>query len=146
MGSPTRAVDGSTRMGSVFDEFFKCVRFAYGNNDRITELAKLLKEHKERLIESMPQVETRSRKNGIIRSFNIILEHRDSPSATAKNKGSGKRLKSLKEIASEQAAKDARKCWTCNKYRYHDSRNCELRPKTKKQSATRRGKPNEPMR
>ncbi|XP_019181678.1 PREDICTED: protein FAR1-RELATED SEQUENCE 5-like [Ipomoea nil] len=35
----TEHVDGATRMGTVFDEFFKCVGYAYGNNDKITEKA-----------------------------------------------------------------------------------------------------------
>ncbi|XP_019172811.1 PREDICTED: protein FAR1-RELATED SEQUENCE 5-like [Ipomoea nil] len=33
-GGPTEVLSGGTRMGTVFDEFFKCVGNAYGNTDR----------------------------------------------------------------------------------------------------------------
>ncbi|XP_019195847.1 PREDICTED: protein FAR1-RELATED SEQUENCE 5-like [Ipomoea nil] len=109
LGEPTEVVSGDTRMGTVFDEFFKCVGNAYGNTDRITELAQMLKEYREKTTESMPQMETRARKSGMIRSFcgstsspNILVH----PPAIAKNKGSGKRLKSAKEIASDVAGKN----------------------------------------
>ncbi|XP_019178150.1 PREDICTED: protein FAR1-RELATED SEQUENCE 5-like [Ipomoea nil] len=54
--------NGNTRMGTVFDEFFKCVGYAYGNNDKITELAQLLKAHREKSAESISQDKPRASK------------------------------------------------------------------------------------
>ncbi|XP_019172922.1 PREDICTED: protein FAR1-RELATED SEQUENCE 5-like [Ipomoea nil] len=60
---------------------------------------------------------------GVIRSPNILVH----PPTVAKNKGSGKRFKSAKELAAERAAKSTRECKTCHKYDGHDSRNCPLK-------------------
>nr|GLL21910.1 protein FAR1-RELATED SEQUENCE 5-like [Ipomoea trifida] len=47
--------------------------------------------------------------------------------AKAKNKGSGKRMKSKRELAIEESRKGARKCHLCNRYDGHDTHNCPLK-------------------
>ncbi|XP_019179213.1 PREDICTED: protein FAR1-RELATED SEQUENCE 5-like [Ipomoea nil] len=46
------------------------------------------------------------------------------PPAQAKNKGTGKRIKSHREIAIEKNAKIGRKCGICGKYARHNARSC----------------------
>ncbi|XP_019153449.1 PREDICTED: uncharacterized protein LOC109149913 [Ipomoea nil] len=47
--------------------------------------------------------------------------------AQAKNKGSGKRLKSSREIAIESNGKVGRKCGLCGEYARHNARSCPSR-------------------
>ncbi|XP_019150612.1 PREDICTED: protein FAR1-RELATED SEQUENCE 9-like [Ipomoea nil] len=47
--------------------------------------------------------------------------------AQAKNKGSGKRLKSSREIAIENSGKVGRKCGLCGEYARHNARSCPSR-------------------
>ncbi|XP_031099678.1 protein FAR1-RELATED SEQUENCE 5-like [Ipomoea triloba] len=116
--NPTEAVGGNSRMATIFDEFFKCVGVASRNNDRITELAQVLHQHRENCMRTLPQEQPTAAKSDLIRSLcgstsSTTIEVQ--PPAISKNKGSRKRLKSAKEIASEQAAKGKRKCRTCLK-------------------------------
>ncbi|XP_019166876.1 PREDICTED: protein FAR1-RELATED SEQUENCE 5-like [Ipomoea nil] len=46
------------------------------------------------------------------------------PPAQAKNKGSGKRIKSTREIAIENSGKAGRKCGVCGEYARHNARSC----------------------
>ncbi|XP_019191049.1 PREDICTED: protein FAR1-RELATED SEQUENCE 5-like [Ipomoea nil] len=46
------------------------------------------------------------------------------PPAQAKNKGSGKRIKSNREIAIENSVKVGRKCGVCGEYARHNARSC----------------------
>nr|GMC82107.1 protein FAR1-RELATED SEQUENCE 5-like [Ipomoea batatas] len=46
------------------------------------------------------------------------------PPNIVKNKGSGKRLKSIREKVAEKATKAKRLCRTCKQFAHHDSRNC----------------------
>nr|GMC74131.1 protein FAR1-RELATED SEQUENCE 5-like [Ipomoea batatas] len=138
LDSTAEIENGKSEMATVFDEFFKCVGQAYGNNKRVSALAQVLQEHRENSTGDLLASEPRTVKEDIIRSFcgttsspNIVVH----PPTISNNKGSGKRFKSSKELALEQAAKGERKCWTCKKYGHHDSRNCELRPKTKKRKS-----------
>ncbi|VFQ89953.1 unnamed protein product [Cuscuta campestris] len=48
------------------------------------------------------------------------------PPQPAHNKGSGKRIKSAKELQIEQSKKNKRLCRTCKELAYHDSRNCPM--------------------
>ncbi|RAL50041.1 hypothetical protein DM860_016817 [Cuscuta australis] len=48
------------------------------------------------------------------------------PPQPAHNKGSGKRIKSAKELQIEQSRKNKRLCQTCKELGYHDSRNCPM--------------------
>ncbi|XP_019157186.1 PREDICTED: protein FAR1-RELATED SEQUENCE 5-like [Ipomoea nil] len=47
--------------------------------------------------------------------------------AQAKNKGTGKRIKSSRELAIEKSVKIGRKCGICGKYAHHNARSCPLK-------------------
>lgn len=65
------------------------------------------------------------------------------PPAQAKNKGSGKRIKSKRELAIEARTRGERKYAACGLYGRHDSRNCVIVPRVrtgKKAASKRRSK------
>nr|GMC77941.1 protein FAR1-RELATED SEQUENCE 5-like [Ipomoea batatas] len=51
------------------------------------------------------------------------------PPAQAKNKGSGKRIKSKRELAIEARERGEHKCGACGLYGRHDPRNCPTVPR-----------------
>nr|GLL21826.1 protein FAR1-RELATED SEQUENCE 5-like [Ipomoea trifida] len=60
---------GVPRVNNLYDEFFKCVGQTYGNKKRLIELAQLLKAHRDKLVVSMTQNESRVGKSHMIRSY-----------------------------------------------------------------------------
>ncbi|XP_031111988.1 uncharacterized protein LOC116015962 [Ipomoea triloba] len=110
--------------------FLSCIGLAKGRTDILQQLAHILKEKEKCFIhEDTVQKASVDQSNPPQEFYD-----RGGPSTTtircpkvAKNKGSGKRLKSAKEIAVEKKANEERTCATCGKSDGHDSRNYVLR-------------------
>ncbi|XP_031090997.1 protein FAR1-RELATED SEQUENCE 5-like [Ipomoea triloba] len=121
-------------MKEVWNDFYSCVALAGGNSDRVSELSRILKDLKISFVDADSSMGSSVGKTGVIRSFGGVLTSSEvvvHPPTVAKNKGSGKRYKTAKEIAMEKAAEFTRECATCHKCNGHDTRNCQLNPKSK---------------
>nr|GLL29872.1 protein FAR1-RELATED SEQUENCE 2-like [Ipomoea trifida] len=118
--------DPNSALTQVWNEFYNCVGRACGNTDRLVELATLLKAHSEISTNSNNVVTPSTTKVSVIHSFCGSPKSADvvRPPNIAKNKGSGKRLKSIREKVAEKATKAKRLCRTCKQFAHHDSRNC----------------------
>ncbi|XP_031116728.1 protein FAR1-RELATED SEQUENCE 5-like [Ipomoea triloba] len=119
--------DPNSALTQVWNEFYNCVGRACGNTDRLVELATLLKAHSEISTNSNNAVTPSTAKVSVIHSFCGSPKSSDvvvQPPNIAKNKGSGKRLKSIREKVAEKATKAKRLCRTCKQFAHHDSRNC----------------------
>nr|GMC73737.1 protein FAR1-RELATED SEQUENCE 5-like [Ipomoea batatas] len=120
--------DPNSALTQVWNEFYNCVGRACGNTDRLVELATLLKAHSEISTNSNNVVTPSTTNVSVIHSFCGSPKSADDvvvrPPNIAKNKGSGKRLKSIREKVAEKATKAKRLCRTCKQFAHHDSRNC----------------------
>ncbi|XP_019184816.1 PREDICTED: protein FAR1-RELATED SEQUENCE 5-like [Ipomoea nil] len=114
----------------VWNDFYSCVALARHSSDRIMELSRVLKELKLSFVNADTSIGTSIGKSGVVQAFGGVITSSNilvHPPTVAKNKGSGKRFKSAKELAAERAAKSTRECKTCHKFDGHDSRNCPLK-------------------
>ncbi|XP_019193855.1 PREDICTED: protein FAR1-RELATED SEQUENCE 2-like [Ipomoea nil] len=119
--------DANSALTQVWNEFYNCIGRACGNTDRLLELATLLKAHSETSTNGNPAITPSTAKVSVIHSFCGSPTSADQvvrPPNIAKNKGSGKRLKSTREKIAEKATEAKRLCRTCKQLAHHDSRNC----------------------
>nr|GMD97838.1 protein FAR1-RELATED SEQUENCE 5-like [Ipomoea batatas] len=108
-----------SRINLLWGEINTCVGMVGSNDGRHTRLLQVMKD--------------------------LIAEFLNDGSGSdmAKNKGSGKRIKSKRELAIEARARGERKCAACGLYGRHDSRNCVIVPRVrtgKKAASKRRSK------
>nr|GLL33534.1 protein FAR1-RELATED SEQUENCE 5-like [Ipomoea trifida] len=111
-------------MNEVWNDFYSCVALAGDNSDRVSELSRILRELKLSFVDADSTLGSSVGKSGVLRSFGGVLASSEivvQPPTVAKNKGSGKRYKTSKELAMEKAAQFTRECATCHKCNGHDS-------------------------
>nr|GMD82233.1 protein FAR1-RELATED SEQUENCE 5-like [Ipomoea batatas] len=133
-GSAFRGNSKKSAMNEVWNDFYSCVALAGDNSDRVSELSRILRELKLSFVDADSTLGSSVGKSGVLRSFGGVLASSEivvQPPTVAKNKGSGKRYKTSKELAMEKAAQFTRECATCHKCNGHDSRNYPLHPKSK---------------
>ncbi|XP_031111910.1 protein FAR1-RELATED SEQUENCE 5-like [Ipomoea triloba] len=132
--SALRGNSSKGAMKEVWNDFYSCVALAGDNPDHVSELSRILKELKLSFMDVDSTLGSSVGKPGVIHSFGGVLASSEiivHPPTIAKNKGSGKRFKTAKELALEKAAQFTRECATYHKCNGHDSRNCPLNPKSK---------------
>ncbi|XP_019176444.1 PREDICTED: protein FAR1-RELATED SEQUENCE 5-like [Ipomoea nil] len=133
-------VDQSSKVENVriftnllWSDIYVCVGLADGNIERLSQLRRVICEQRQLFLQEGSEdgsgVVAGGSKQSVINSFcgdvsqGSTVEVRDP--IQAKNKGSGKRLKSTREKAASKCVKQSRKCHTCDEYG-HNSRTCPL--------------------
>ncbi|XP_019161884.1 PREDICTED: protein FAR1-RELATED SEQUENCE 5-like [Ipomoea nil] len=133
-------VDQSSKVENVriftnllWSDIYACVGLADGNIERLSQLRRVICEQRQLFLQEGSEdgsgVVAGGSKQSVINSFcgdvsqGSTVEVRDP--IQAKNKGSGKRLKSTREKAASKCVKQSRKCHTCEEYG-HNSRTCPL--------------------
>ncbi|XP_019158515.1 PREDICTED: uncharacterized protein LOC109155285 [Ipomoea nil] len=116
----------------MWSEIYACVGLADGNVERLEQLRRVICEQREFFLKDGCEDDNGvagSSKESVIKSFcgdvsqGSTVEVRDP--IKAKNKGSGKQMKSAREKAANKCVKQSRKCHTCDEYG-HNSRTCPL--------------------
>ncbi|XP_019171210.1 PREDICTED: protein FAR1-RELATED SEQUENCE 5-like [Ipomoea nil] len=133
-------VDQSSKVENVriftnllWSDIYACVGLADGNIERLAQLRRVICEQRQLFLQDGSEngsgVVAGGSKQSVINLFcgavsqGSTVEVRDP--IQAKNKGSGKRLKSTREKATSKCVKQSRKCHTCDEYG-HNSRTCPL--------------------
>ncbi|XP_019158514.1 PREDICTED: protein FAR1-RELATED SEQUENCE 5-like [Ipomoea nil] len=133
-------VDQSSKVENVriftnllWSDIYACVGLADGNIERLAQLRRVISEQRKLFLQEGSEdgsgVVAGGSKQSVINSFcgdvsqGSTVEVRDP--IQAKNKGSGKQLKSTREKAASKCVKQSRKCHTCDEYG-HNSRTCPL--------------------
>ncbi|XP_019151002.1 PREDICTED: uncharacterized protein LOC109147800 [Ipomoea nil] len=115
-----------TIANQLWNEFYNCMGLANGCADVMDIMLSTMRELKGRLQSARQQTKTSNIPQLVIESIlntTAPAEIQIKSPSIAKNKGSGKRLKSNKEKAIEKQKKKVRTCATCDRPG-HDSRNC----------------------
>ncbi|XP_031097041.1 uncharacterized protein LOC116001296 [Ipomoea triloba] len=114
----------------MWSDIYACVGLADGNIDRLSQLQRVINEQRQIFLQDGSENGNGAavgNKQSLINSFcgdvsmGSTVDVHDS--VQAKNKGSGKRLKSARERAASKCAKQSRRCHTCDEYG-HNSRTC----------------------
>ncbi|XP_019158027.1 PREDICTED: protein FAR1-RELATED SEQUENCE 5-like [Ipomoea nil] len=115
-------------LNKVWSDIHCCMDLAGSNMERFAAFSQVINEQKQ-LEKLSPQHSRRT----VIESYcgsTEISEINILPSKHAKNKGSGKRIKSSKELAMEK--EEGRRCNFCGvRGDHYDTRTCPLNPKNK---------------
>ncbi|XP_019181685.1 PREDICTED: uncharacterized protein LOC109176749 [Ipomoea nil] len=115
-----------TVANKLWNEFYNCMGLANGWPDQMEAMLTTLQQLKATLQSATQHCNPSATPQSVIESIvnaTAPSEIQIKTPSVAKNKGSGKRLKSNKEKACEKNKKKVRKCATCDKPG-HDSRNC----------------------
>ncbi|KAK6143545.1 hypothetical protein DH2020_023893 [Rehmannia glutinosa] len=127
--------DTSSETGSVlqklWSDFQCCVGLSQGSRERLHNLAQLISQHKQTLlndVETNPNLVT---KNSLMEQYVGSAPPLDVtvfPPSQAKNKGSGSRVKSRIQSQKEKAVKEShklkRRCGKCGEVGTYNSRTC----------------------
>ncbi|VFQ73603.1 unnamed protein product [Cuscuta campestris] len=120
-------------INKLWSDIHACVALVEHDSDLLGSFSEVIRAQKTKLQGLSVSDELQGTKNKMFESFYGIAspsEVRVLPPEKVHNKGSGKRIKSAKELAIEQSKKHKRLCRTCNQTGFHDSRNCPLNKST----------------
>ncbi|XP_019197485.1 PREDICTED: uncharacterized protein LOC109191326 [Ipomoea nil] len=118
-----------TIANQLWSEFYNYMGLANGCPDKMDAMLTTMHELKGRLQSARQQTKASTTPQTVIESIlsaTAPAEIQIKPPSVAKNKGSGKRLKSNKEKVSEKNKKKVRTCATYDRLG-HDSQNCPNR-------------------
>ncbi|XP_019163433.1 PREDICTED: protein FAR1-RELATED SEQUENCE 5-like [Ipomoea nil] len=119
-----------TRATEVWSEINTCVGLVGESTARQARMVQVLKELSKEFACDGTNTGTAKGNSAAIAALCGVQPPQSitiKPPAQAKNKGSGKRLKSNREIAIENSAKVGRKCGLCGEYACHNARSCPSR-------------------
>ncbi|XP_019153443.1 PREDICTED: protein FAR1-RELATED SEQUENCE 5-like [Ipomoea nil] len=124
----TSSSRGDSEESNVVNTFYKCLGLAQGDHQKLHHLGEVLASLETQLCEnSDEQVAVARGKRAIMESYcgapapESVSVH---PPPVVSNKGSGKRLRSAREIAMKEQSKKKRTCKTCGFATGHNSRSC----------------------
>ena len=116
-----------TMRSELISDFYSCLGHLEGNTEALKDFSLLIKEHKNKL--SSCSVDNDSgcrvsllRNAEALAGASIATEVSIFPPDQAKNKGSGKRIMSSKEISIAASLHPKRRCGKCKKLATHNSR------------------------
>ncbi|XP_019176283.1 PREDICTED: protein FAR1-RELATED SEQUENCE 5-like [Ipomoea nil] len=132
-------VDQSSKVENVrvltnilWSDIYACVGLTDGNIERLSQLRRVICEQRQLFLQDGSENGSGvagGSKQSVINSVCGVVSQQSTVEVhdpiQAKNKGSGKRLKSAREKAARKCVKQSRKCHTCDEYR-HNSRTCPL--------------------
>ncbi|XP_019179706.1 PREDICTED: protein FAR1-RELATED SEQUENCE 5-like [Ipomoea nil] len=111
----------------IWNAMHTCAALVGNNTDRKSRLVQVLEDLKREFMSAGPNVAPAKGNNaaivalcGVAPPASITIK----PPAQAKNKGTGKRIKSQRELAVLSSAKIGRKCGVCGEYARHNARSC----------------------
>ncbi|KAK9740487.1 hypothetical protein RND81_03G039100 [Saponaria officinalis] len=118
------------QISELWSEVFTSVSLIEDDEGNPEDLLLLLRNFNEKLLVSSSGSKTRNKKLEIeiLLGSKIPTQATVLPPKQSKNKGSGRRMISVKEKAVEEHSKPLRKCRACGKMANHDSRNCKNKP------------------
>nr|GMD37674.1 protein FAR1-RELATED SEQUENCE 5-like [Ipomoea batatas] len=111
----------------VINTFYKCLGLANGRVEKLQQIAHALEGVETSMFGDKDSGEANLGKRATMETYcgipapETIVVH---PPQVSKNKGSGKRIKSMKEIAIKGMRKKGRTCATCGLANGHNSRTC----------------------
>ncbi|XP_019164304.1 PREDICTED: protein FAR1-RELATED SEQUENCE 5-like [Ipomoea nil] len=120
-------------LNKVWSDIHCCMDLAGSNMERLAAFSQVINEQKQLLLSGKEKLSPQHNRRIVIESYcgsTEISEINILPPKHAKNKGSGKRIKSSKELAMEK--EEGRRCNFCGvRGDHHDTRTCPLNPKNK---------------
>ncbi|XP_019172830.1 PREDICTED: protein FAR1-RELATED SEQUENCE 5-like [Ipomoea nil] len=120
-------------LNKVWSDIHCCMDLAGSNMEQLTAFSQVINEQKQLLLSGKEKLSPQHSRRTVIESYcgsTEISEINILPPKQARNKGSGKRIKSSKELAMEK--QKGRKCKFCGVRGDHlDTRTCPLNPKNK---------------
>ncbi|CAA0825658.1 Unknown protein [Striga hermonthica] len=114
--------DKKILMNKIWSDVHICMGLVETRMDQLDEFSKLIREHKRTLM-----VERRGGVSARFESFvgmSVPQDIRIQPPAQSKNKGSEKRIKSVKEKSIEKSQKKRRLSKACGERVGHNTRTC----------------------
>ncbi|XP_031106196.1 protein FAR1-RELATED SEQUENCE 1-like [Ipomoea triloba] len=111
----------------VINTFYKCLGIANGRVEKLQQIAHTLEGVETSISGDKDSGEANLGKRATMETYSGILAPETivvHPPQVSKNKGSGKRIKSMKEIAIKGMRKKGRTCATCGLANGHNSRTC----------------------
>lgn len=119
-------------VGQLWSKYFSCISLAECSNERLEFLLERIDSTETELKSMIQSDETIMDKSeekkkhieSLVGSKDIEIEVLNPHKSSNKGSGSGKRKKSVKELAIEKSKKNLRLCRACGEYSAHDSRNC----------------------
>nr|GMD86898.1 protein FAR1-RELATED SEQUENCE 5-like [Ipomoea batatas] len=128
--------DENKLVGKVWNEFNNYMALSKGNIKDLQGILNFMQGKKGEMMKRKGMIEAKRKSSDLVETFygtqtstSITIK----PPPISKNKGSGKRLKSVREKAAEMKKIDGRKCNGCGqKPARHDFRNCHMNPKNQK--------------
>ncbi|KAK9751032.1 hypothetical protein RND81_02G237200 [Saponaria officinalis] len=114
------------QISELWSEVFTSVSLVEDDEGNAEDLLLLLRNFNEKLLVSSRASKSMSKKSEIeiLLGSKIPTQATVLPPKQSKNKGSGRRMISEKEMAVEQHSKPLRKCNACGQMANHDKRNC----------------------
>ncbi|XP_019190597.1 PREDICTED: protein FAR1-RELATED SEQUENCE 5-like [Ipomoea nil] len=114
----------------LWTEIHRCTAMVGSNTVRQTRMLQVIEELRDEFLSDGMSVNPPKGKGvaiaalcGVEPPTSITIK----PPAQAKNKGTGKRIKSQRELAIERSGKACRKCGVCGEYAHHNARSCPLK-------------------
>ncbi|XP_019181677.1 PREDICTED: protein FAR1-RELATED SEQUENCE 5-like [Ipomoea nil] len=114
----------------LWTEIHSCLAIAGSNTTRQRLMSQVLQDlTSEFLCDGMGDEHAKGNRGAIaaLCSVESPASITIKPRAQAKNKGTAKRIKSQRELATERSAKEGRKCGMCGEYAHHNARSCPLK-------------------
>nr|GMC79822.1 protein FAR1-RELATED SEQUENCE 5-like [Ipomoea batatas] len=129
----TEYKDENKLVGKVWNEFNNYMALSKGSILDLQGILNFMQDKKGEMMKRKGMIEAKRKSSDLVETFygtqtstTITIK----PPPISKNKGSGKRLKSVREKAAEMKKIDGRKCNGCGqKPARHDFRNCHMNPK-----------------
>ncbi|XP_019164325.1 PREDICTED: protein FAR1-RELATED SEQUENCE 5-like [Ipomoea nil] len=112
---------------NLINAFYKYLAMARGRTDKLRQLTDVIEDFQGQMREDGQEGSTVNGKQAVMETYcgvpapNTIVVH---PPTVANTKGSGKRMKSAKELAMAEQVKKKRTCKTCGLATGHNSRSC----------------------
>ncbi|CAA0838976.1 Unknown protein [Striga hermonthica] len=120
--------DKKILLNKIWSDVHICVGLIETQMDQLVEFSRLIEEHKRTLmVEQGGGVSAFVEREERFESFvgiSVPQDIRIQPPTQSKNKGSGKRMKSMKEKSIEKSQKKRRLCKTCGERVGHNARTC----------------------
>ncbi|XP_019178624.1 PREDICTED: protein FAR1-RELATED SEQUENCE 5-like [Ipomoea nil] len=120
-------------LNKLWSDVHCCIDLVGSNMEQLAAFSQVINEQKQLLMSGKEKLSPQHSRKTVIESFcgsTEISEINILPPKHAKNKGSGKRIKSSKELAMEK--EKGRRCNFCGvRGDQHDTRTCPLNPKNK---------------
>ncbi|CAA0840976.1 Protein FAR1-RELATED SEQUENCE 1 [Striga hermonthica] len=124
-----RIDDRKIMVNKLWSDIHLCVGLVETSMDRLVEFSKIIENHKHKLTteQEVGPIGTKNHRFEMFVGTSVPQELNIHPPTKTNNKGSRKRIKSMKEQAIEKSVKKRRICKTCGERSGHNTRTCHKR-------------------